>query len=577
MLFSNRYTVTYTPVTDNVHPLPDALHVKVKNTSAIALRAAYLHGPYTLYASCYPSTFDPHGHSQDEEIEGIPQFEPYLKAGGSWKAMIPIPKCLRQIPETSASPASIQKVTWVIEIISQVIFSTTAIVNYELLIGRDEESVELPYSGGLSVGRLHLAAHLQDHVNPTTKGRQVVATKGVFSKSVCLRIDDTTSLWNTPPFPSEHDSLDHTGSPSDIPPTERESMERAERPDTTRQNCARRKKVHLVVLTHGLHSNLGADMLYLKESIDAATKKTQSGASCKLRQHLAPQAPKGVSSLDRSIRDNDSVDQDDIDDEQVIVRGFAGNAVRTERGIQYLGKRLAKYVLFMTYPDQPYRPLKQSRTKTFTESLGAWKTAKESVINDPSGSRTRADEAEDEHRYYQITSISFIGHSLGGLVQTYAIAYIQKHSPEFFNLIRPVNFIALATPFLGLSNENPMPKTIFHDRIYYPEDIPPPLSAKRKTSPLSSFESKVSDGPRDSGCDESRSTNDGNSIAGGLKVEEKIARAYHRGMSWRKVLVRLEPDAHNNIIVRRMFTNAYGWPVVKHLVDSHFRQDSLDE
>ncbi|EAL86703.1 hypothetical protein LV164_008769 [Aspergillus fumigatus] len=890
MLFSNRYTVTYTPVTDNVHPLPDALHVKVKNTSAIALRAAYLHGPYTLYASCYPSTFDPHGHSQDEEIEGIPQFEPYLKAGGSWKAMIPIPKCLRQIPETSASPASIQKVTWVIEIISQVIFSTTAIVNYELLIGRDEESVELPYSGGLSVGRLHLAAHLQDHVNPTTKGRQVVATKGVFSKSVCLRIDDTTSLWNTPPFPSEHDALDHTGSPSDIPPTERESMERAERPDTTRQNCARRKKVHLVVLTHGLHSNLGADMLYLKESIDAATKKTQSGASCKLRQHLDPQAPKGVSSLDRSIRDNDSVDQDDIDDEQVIVRGFAGNAVRTERGIQYLGKRLAKYVLFMTYPDQPYRPLKQSRTKTFTESLGAWKTAKESVINDPSGSRTRADEAEDEHRYYQITSISFIGHSLGGLVQTYAIAYIQKHSPEFFNLIRPVNFIALATPFLGLSNENPMyvrfaldlglvgrtgqdlglswtaprvrsgweaviggrgtstkprehvdhgpkpllrvlpcgpahealskfdrrtiysnvvndgivplrtscllfldwrglervekarrqnglvstmaewgwaeltgansvslrsprspidsnasfsridhrdsgrtnspseevqrqrqaetvqsasivdspvlstgesanhppqvelggsrhnqepkissvqsslnplsaffsifrpkkattvssrhkhtkvykrsqtlsttsdfahastsrpfpleepisrssyeesglnapprttffesagdllmpplppvqfiinpasrPKTIFHDRIYYPEDIPPPLSAKRKTSPLSSFESKVSDGPRDSGCDESRSTNDGNSIAGGLKVEEKIARAYHRGMSWRKVLVRLEPDAHNNIIVRRMFTNAYGWPVVKHLVDSHFRQDSLDE
>ncbi|GFF51147.1 putative lipase ROG1 [Aspergillus lentulus] len=883
-----RYTVTYTPVADNVHPLPDALHVKVRNTSAIALRAAYLHGPYTLYASCYPSTFDPHAHSQDKEIGGIPQFEPYLKAGGSWKAMIPIPKRLHRIPETPASPHCIQNVTWVIEIISQVIFSTTAIVNYELLIGRDEESVELPYSGGLSVGRLHSAAHLQDHVTPTTKGRQVVATKGVFSKSVCLRIDDTASLWNTPPFPSERDAVDHTGSPSNIPPANGESVERANRLDTASQTCARRKKVHLVVLTHGLHSNLGADMLYLKESIDAATKKTQKGAPCKLRQNSAPQAPNGASSLDRSVRDDDSADQDDSDDEQVIVRGFAGNAVRTERGIQYLGKRLAKYVLFMTYPDQPYRPLKQSRTKTFTESLGAWKSAKENVFNEPSESRTRADEAEDEHRYYQITSISFIGHSLGGLVQTYAIAYIQKHSPEFFNLIRPVNFIALATPFLGLSNENPMyvrfaldlglvgrtgqdlglswtaprvrsgweaviggrgtstkprehvdhgpkpllrvlpcgpahealskfdrrtvysnvvndgivplrtscllfldwrglervekarrqnglvstmaewgwaeltgansvslrsphspidsnasparldhrdsgrinspseevqqqeqaetvqivdspalstgesashppqielggsrqnqepkissiqpslnplsaflsifrpkrattvssrhkhtkvykrsqtlsttsdfahaststpfplegplsrqssyeesglnapprttffesagdllmpplppvqfivnpasrPKTIFHDRIYYPEDIPPPLSAKRKTSPLSSFESKASEGPRDSGCDESRSTNDGNAMPGGLKVEEKIARAYHRGMSWRKVLVRLEPDAHNNIIVRRMFTNAYGWPVVKHLVDSHFRQDSLNE
>jgi hypothetical protein len=55
-----------------------------------------------------------------------------------------------------------------------------------------------------------------------------------------------------------------------------------------------------------------------------------------------------------------------------------------------------------------------------------------------------------------------------------------------------------------------------------------------------------------------------------MKVEEKIARAYHRDLSWRKVLVRLEPDAHNNIIVRRMFANAYGWPVVKHLCDTHF-------
>ena len=36
------------------------------------------------------------------------------------------------------------------------------------------------------------------------------------------------------------------------------------------------------------------------------------------------------------------------------------------------------------------------------------------------------------------------------------------------------------------------------------------------------------------------------------------------------MLVRLEPDAHNNMIVRRMFANAYGWPVVKHLCDTHF-------
>ncbi|KFY27529.1 hypothetical protein V493_03437, partial [Pseudogymnoascus sp. VKM F-4281 (FW-2241)] len=55
-----------------------------------------------------------------------------------------------------------------------------------------------------------------------------------------------------------------------------------------------------------------------------------------------------------------------------------------------------------------------------------------------------------------------------------------------------------------------------------------------------------------------------------MKVEEKIARAYHRDLAWRKVLVRLEPDAHNNIIVRRKFANAYGWPVIQHLVETHF-------
>ena len=38
-------------------------------------------------------------------------------------------------------------------------------------------------------------------------------------------------------------------------------------------------------------------------------------------------------------------------------------------------------------------------------------------------------------------------------------------------------------------------------------------------------------------------------------------------------MVLLKPDAHNNIIVRRRFSNAYGWPVVDHLVTAHFQRD----
>jgi hypothetical protein len=95
------------------------------------------------------------------------------------------------------------------------------------------------------------------------------------------------------------------------------------------------------------------------------------------------------------------------------------------------------------------------------------------------------------------------------------------------------------------------PKTIFHDRLYTPDDIPP-VSSQQST-------------------DSGPSTNDEQSTKREkLRLEEKIARDWHSDMTWRKVLVKLEPDAHNNIIVRRMFPNAYGWPVIEHLVREHF-------
>jgi len=118
------------------------------------------------------------------------------------------------------------------------------------------------------------------------------------------------------------------------------------------------------------------------------------------------------------------------------------------------------------------------------------------------------------------------------------------------------------------------PNTIFHDRIYHPEDIPPHLVKRHTTifaSPQSltfNFGSKTAQESSERVDRDSLSTDP---PAKGMKVEEKIARAYHHNLCWRKILVRLEPDAHNNIIVRRMFANAYGWPVIKHLVDTHFR------
>ena len=111
-------------------------------------------------------------------------------------------------------------------------------------------------------------------------------------------------------------------------------------------------------------------------------------------------------------------------------------------------------------------------------------------------------------------------------------------------------------PLQFIINPASRERTVYHDRVYHPEDIPPVPSKSsnflRRTNSSGGH------------------LNPPSPAKVHLKPEEKIARAYHEEVSWRKVLVRLEPDAHNNMIVRREFSNAYGWPVVKHLVDTHF-------
>lgn len=818
--------------------------------------------------------------------------------------------------------------TWIIEISSQVIFSTSASVNFELLIGRDEKSVELGFSS-LTGQAVATPGQLQDHQQSkrSKSGHSAAQPKGVFSHAVTLVVDDTESLWNKPALPEWDDegkdrgkrrSYPDPGETNDISPRNAAGRAGANNESKeTEPKPKKRKRVHLVVLTHGLHSNLGADMLYLKESIDAAAKEARQSARKRRAkekskhtsssssvegppEHESPSPKKDQpdSSTAPLTGGQDDLDPgaetDEEDEEEVIVRGFDRNATRTERGIQYLGKRLAKWVLAMTYPDQPYLPVKKSLPKKLSRVFTG--DQKSDMQNNPAQhnhSSIHRPAKKPNDLAYKITSISFISHSLGGLTQTYAIAYIHKHSPNFFNEIKPINFVAMAAPFLGLSNENPLyvkfaldfglvgrtgqdlgltwraptmvrsgwgamiggigsegqrahkqpdpgskpllrilptghthqvlklfrnrtvysnvvndgivplrtscllfldwsgldrvekarrdngligtmagwgwseitgankssnqhlraengndawsqsdisgdegasqggkaavpqpeenavrddttaegnenqknkkspdtqgklfedeeydatkaressqqpahplagflsflrpsqpksqpkshhhspkntriykrsqttnrnaddvasmssegssavgappglvrgdsiiedpnnnfappkttifeaagdvlnpplptrefltnpqgrPRTIFHDRVYHPDDIPPPPTKKKREGLKRSFSSESRNGPSRVNTDydgQSKETPDTSS----MKVEEKIARAYHHGLSWRKVLVRLEPDAHNNMVVRRMFANAYGWPVIKHLVDTHF-------
>ncbi|KAJ5118514.1 hypothetical protein N7526_010151 [Penicillium atrosanguineum] len=74
-----------------------------------------------------------------------PQFEPYLKAGGSWDAVIKMPTRFgdsHNLAVGQLGPDGDRSMTWVIEIVSQVIFSNSAAVHFELLVGRDAKSVD---------------------------------------------------------------------------------------------------------------------------------------------------------------------------------------------------------------------------------------------------------------------------------------------------------------------------------------------------------------------------------------------------------------------------------------------------
>ncbi|KAK4454355.1 putative lipase ROG1 [Podospora aff. communis PSN243] len=464
-----RYTITYTPSADNILPSPEFLFLRIKNTCAIALRAAFVHGPYNLSVAAYPSNFNPNEKFENPRRYGVPEFEPMLKAAAVWNCHLVVPDNIRQTAGEGSSKHGYfgkgpggdgESVTWIVEVASQVVFSASAGVHYEVLLARDEKSLNLgsvvPVIGGQAqVPQPGRVSDFQQSVGAVK--HHAADPKGVFSRAVRLKVEDTAALWNTPELPGWDESgrlrAKHGGANVPVEPV----MGSGKPGESSLPK--KQKKIHLVVLTHGLHSNLGADMLFMKESIDAGVKKAKADARARRAKERASKPgtedQNGLPPNDSTVVD---VEEDEEDDEEVIVRGFSGNATKTERGIKYLGKRLANFVLSMTYPDQPCLPIS---TRTAAEAitkplkLTSPKPEAEEKPVHKNSSIVEASSTETK-RLYKVTKISFIAHSLGGLVQTYAIAYIQKHSPQFFDLIEPINFIAMASPLLGLNHENPL-------------------------------------------------------------------------------------------------------------------------
>lgn len=136
-----------------------------------------------------------------------------------------------------------------------------------------------------------------------------------------------------------------------------------------------------------------------------------------------------------------------------------------------------------------------------------------------------------------------------------------KEDTTFFNIPpkasaveSAINSMICPTPSLEYIND-PESRTpvIFHDKFYHFSSIP---DEKSKVGILSKF-FRYYDWRMDK--------------------QVKIARKYHASdLSWRKVLVYLPPDAHNNIAVRRRFANGYGWGVIDHLKANIFDEGKLN-
>ncbi|KAF9437193.1 hypothetical protein BGZ76_001652 [Entomortierella beljakovae] len=167
-------------------------------------------------------------------------------------------------------------------------------------------------------------------------------------------------------------------------------------------------ELHLVLLTHGIHGSW-LDLLYLKEQIDA--QNAQGG--------------KTVTFLTDT------------------------NHSGTEEGIQMAGRRVASDILEFTgyYNTEEGKNLKES-TMTRKKSVSALSGHGSPKVNN----RSQVDSIFPRG----FSKVSIIGHSLGGLINIYALGYIDEVTKgAFFKTIQPVHFIAMATPLLGVGFEHP--------------------------------------------------------------------------------------------------------------------------
>ncbi|CAI4318489.1 YDL109C-like putative lipase [Saccharomyces cerevisiae] len=557
-----RYVITYELYQGDSIPADitlDSLWVKIKNTTKLSYKPAYLLGPFILYCDVRAKDYESSYKiicSADK-----PVFQSNLQAQQ---------KFIAELSLHHIKP----RYVWIVDIVSQILFNKETKITFEIVVGNSKASLKR---------KIRCNDSLPD------KACNILHT------GLSVHRLTTADIWKVP------------------------------RPIDMSQ------KSHLVILTHGFQSNVSADMEYLMEEIyKAQMNNPNERLVIKGYMKNACETEKGIKFLGVGLA-NYIIDE--LYDDSVGKISFIGHSlggltqtfaicyIKTKypyffkkvEPINFISLASPLLGIATSTPNYVKMSLSMGIIGTTGQELGLkdgnygdkpllYLLSEESLISVLARFKRRtlyANAVNDGIVPLYSSSLLFLDYSqllqkLGG--QTTAscdplfqpevspIGELPNHSDvandddginasswntfwkskenncdkKFKRLMNASVIKSMKSVLLSpcpeakfFSDPDARVATIIHDKIYTEKNLPPP-------SPTLYEGTAAKEG-------ETRKTR--------KEMEEIIARRWHKGMHWRKVVVLLKPDAHNNIIVRRRFSNAYGWPVVDHLVTAHFQRD----
>ncbi|EHN03288.1 YDL109C-like protein [Saccharomyces cerevisiae x Saccharomyces kudriavzevii VIN7] len=558
-----RYVITYDLYQGDDIPADirlDSLWLKIKNTTKLSYKAAYLLGPFILYCDMRTKGYD----NSQKIISSVdkPVFQSNLQAQQKFVAEL----SLHQIKS---------RYVWVVDVVSQILFNKETKVNFEILIGNSKAILKKKIPCGDT---------LPDEVGNTSL------------MGLRVQRQTTVDVWKIPRLIG----------------------------DT--------RKSHLVILTHGFQSNVSADMAYMMEEIyksqmnspnerlvikgymknicetEKGIKFLGTGLANYIVNELYDDSVRRISFIGHSlggltqtfaicyikIKYPDFFKKVESINFITLASPLLGIATNTPNYVkkslsmgiigttgQELGLKDTNFcdkpLLYLLSEEPLIKALAQFRRRTLyinsindgivplysssllfldysqlLEKLGGKPTAScdpffQTKVN-PNEAVTDDDDDDDDK--LNTSSWNTFWKTKGNQGDSKSKRLMNT------SVIKSMKSVMLppCPDAEFLSNPDVRTPIVIHDKIYTEKNLPPPSPTLHEGTAV------LGDGRRHTR----------------KELEEIIARRWHKGMHWRKVVVSLKPDAHNNIIVRRRFANAYGWSVIDHLISAHFQGDNPD-